>query len=184
MEERSERLRKLKERDHAKHTTKTASERQVTLQRKSTHEHERMANETSEEREMRLQRARCKRGYSRWETNWQLKPWGEGKFTADEHQPAWKVGSWNPQERKLRLECYRTTVCSHNYYCFKSVPFKAKMSCKHGYIVHANMLNLFRNISWLSFTQSLMYFCVVAVTSMLQNDAPLPTMWFIQETKL
>ena len=53
-----------------------------------------------------------------------------------------------------------------------SVPFKAKMSCKHGYIGHANMLkprghanmasyighaymlNLFRKISWLSFTQS------------------------------
>ena len=57
VEERSERLRKLKEKDHAKHTTKTASERQATLQWKSTHEHERMANETSEEKKKtRLQR--------------------------------------------------------------------------------------------------------------------------------
>ena len=37
-----------------------------------------------------------------------------------------------------------------------SVPFKAKMSCKHGYIGYANMLYLFRKISWLGFTQSLM----------------------------
>jgi len=28
-----------------------------------------------------------------------------------------------------------------------SVPFKAKMSCKHGYIGYANMLYLFRKIS-------------------------------------
>ena len=46
--------------------------------------------------------------------------------------------------------------CSHNSHCFNSVPFKVKMSCKHGYIGHANMLNLFTKISWLSFTQSLM----------------------------
>ena len=41
------------------------------------------------------------------------------------------------------------------------IPFKAKMSCKHGYIGDAKMLYLFRNISWLSFTQSLMNVCVL-----------------------
>jgi len=35
------------------------------------------------------------------------------------------------------------------------------MSCKHGYIGDAKMLNLFRNISWLSFIQSLMNVCIL-----------------------
>ena len=35
------------------------------------------------------------------------------------------------------------------------------MSCKHGYIGNTKMLNLFRNISWLSFTQSLMNVCIL-----------------------
>ena len=40
-----------------------------------------------------------------------------------------------------------------------SVPFKAKMSCKHGYIGYANMLYLFRKISWL-------YSCKAEIASM------------------
>ena len=46
---------KLRVRDHARHATQTASERQVTLQRKSTRK---KGNETFEERETRLQRMR------------------------------------------------------------------------------------------------------------------------------
>ena len=34
------------------------------------------------------------------------------------------------------------SLCCHNSHCFNSVPFKAKMSCKHGYIGHASMLYL------------------------------------------
>ena len=58
-----------------------------------------------------------------------------------------------------------------------SIPFKAKMPCKHGYIGNTNMLNLFRKISRVSFTHSLMDVCVVAVTSMSKNNTPLPTWW-------
>ena len=51
---------KLRVRDHARHATQTASERQATLQRKST---QKKGNETFEERETRLQ----------WMRDWQLK---------------------------------------------------------------------------------------------------------------
>ena len=64
--------------------------------------------------------------------------------------------------REDLIECYaENSICCHNSHCFNSVPFKAKMSCKHGYIGHANMLNLFRKISWLSFTQSRMNDCIL-----------------------
>ena len=59
------------------------------------------------------------------------------------------------------IECYaENSICCHNSHCFNNVPFKAKMSCKHGYIGHANMLILFRKIYWLSFTQSLLNECL------------------------
>ena len=44
-EQKSERLRKQRERDAARHTAQTASQRQAILQRKNTGEHERMAAE-------------------------------------------------------------------------------------------------------------------------------------------
>ena len=65
---------------------------------------------------------------------------------------------------RVAAEIYaENSMCCHNSHCFNSVPFmiKAKMSCKHGYIGHANMLNLFRKISWLSFTQSLINVCIL-----------------------
>ena len=125
-------------------------------------------------------------------------PWGErNNTTTDEQQPVHKVGSWNPwgernnttadehnqceilavetpEERELRLECCRTRCREQPMQlqlCFNSVAFKAKILCKHGYIAHSNMLNLFRKTS---FIQSLMDCCVVVVTSMLQNYTPLP----------
>ena len=106
-------------------------------------------------------------------------------ITADKDQPARKVSrgeitlqlrstnqrKWlaveTPEERGLRLECYSTRcrvqqpMLPHNSHSFNSVPFKAKMSYKHGYIGDAKMLYLFRNISWLSFNQSLMNVCVL-----------------------
>ena len=64
--------------------------------------------------------------------------------TAVEHQPARKVGSWNPpEERELRLEHYtvqgtgNNSLCSHNYHCFNTVPSKPR--CKK---FHANMATL------------------------------------------
>ena len=37
---------------------------------------------------------------------------------------------------------------------FQQCSIQAKISCKHGYIGHDNMLYLFRKISWLAFTQA------------------------------
>ena len=56
VEQRSERLRKQRQRDCARCAAQTASERQATSQQRSTCERERMAAETPEERERRLQR--------------------------------------------------------------------------------------------------------------------------------
>ena len=94
-EQRSERLRKRRERNHARCAAQTASERQAISQQKSTHECERMAVETPEEKD-----------YSRRvPMNAKECPWGERKkITADEHHPAQKVGSWNPRgERKITV---------------------------------------------------------------------------------
>ena len=65
VDQRSERLRKLRVRDCAKHATQTASERQATLQQKSM---QKKGNETSEERETRLQRKTWKREITERET--------------------------------------------------------------------------------------------------------------------
>ena len=120
-----------------------------------------------ERRETKLPR-RGKQGYSAWETDWQLKTPRIKKITADKDQSARKVSSWNPwgettlqrmntsQSERLAVETTEEKS-SHNSQCFNSVPFKAKMSCKHDYIRQA----LFRKISWLSFTQSLMDVCIL-----------------------
>ena len=50
-EQRSERLRKRRERDHARCAAQTASERQAISQQKNTRECERMAVETPEEKD-------------------------------------------------------------------------------------------------------------------------------------
>ena len=96
------------------------------------------------------------RKVSSWNLRW-------NNITAEKHQRKRMIGSWNPaptRENWDSIECYaENSICCHNSYCFNSVPFKAKMSCKHGYIGHANMLYLFTKISWLSFTQSLMNVC-------------------------
>ena len=55
VQQKSKRLRKRKERSHARRAAQTASDRQATLQWKSTCERERMASETPAEREVRLQ---------------------------------------------------------------------------------------------------------------------------------
>ena len=69
-------MRKRRERDRARRTAQTASERQATSQQRSTRECERMAAETPKEKERRLQQMRTnqheelkplkreKRGYS------------------------------------------------------------------------------------------------------------------------
>ena len=80
-EQRSERLRKRRERDCAQ----TASERQATSQQRSTRERERMAAETPEEKDYSQSTPTSTKG-------WQLKPLRR-KVTMDEHQPARKVGS-------------------------------------------------------------------------------------------
>ena len=49
-------MRKWRERERARGTAQTVSERQVTSQQRSTHECKRMAAETSEEKERKLQR--------------------------------------------------------------------------------------------------------------------------------
>ena len=76
-EQRSERLRKQRERDHARRTAQTACEKQATSQWKSTRERKRMPAETPEEREARSQR--------------------------DDHQPARKIGSWNPRRERNKI---------------------------------------------------------------------------------
>ena len=92
--------------------------------------------------------------------------WNSEEITAEEHQPAWKVGKRlaveTPEERELRLECY-STKCGEQQSVQPQLPLlpqcfiqsqDAKISCKHGYTGHANMLNLFTKISWLAFTQT------------------------------
>ena len=81
-EQRSERLRKRRERDRARRAAQTASERQATSRQKSTRERERMAAETPEEREARLQRLSTK-----------------------QHE---KLAVEPPDEREARLEHYST----------------------------------------------------------------------------
>ena len=108
------------------------------------------------------------------------------KITVDKDQPASKVSSWNPTRNNITAEKHQPTpmrswnprgerieisvkvqgveynsLCCHNSHCFNSVPFKAKMSCKNSYIGYANMFYLFRKISWLCFTQSVMNVCVL-----------------------
>ena len=76
---------------------------------------------------------RGKRHYSGWETDWQLKPWGERERlqqtstnqhtrlevetrgekinnTAEKHQPAWKVGSWNPSGERIEIRVLQYKV--------------------------------------------------------------------------
>ena len=112
------------------------------------------------------------------------------KVTAYKDQPAHKVSSWNPRwsnitgekhqlaqmvavetprkenwDLSVKVQGAKNSLCCYNSHCFNSVTFKTKMSCKHGYVGHANMLYLFRkiNFSWLSFTQSLIDVCVLIV---------------------
>ena len=132
-EQRSERLRKQRERYRARRVAQTASERQATSQQRSPRKHERLMA-----------------------ASWNLVLCPAYFFAVDET-------SWIP-ERELRFNrvlCREHSICCHNSHCFNSVPFKVKMSCKHGYIGHDNMLNLFRKISCLSFTQSLMNVCIL-----------------------
>ena len=68
MEQKSERLRKRRERDRARRAAQTAIERQATSQQGSTHEWERMAAETPEEIE------RLPRKVPMNLKEWQLKP--------------------------------------------------------------------------------------------------------------
>jgi len=106
-EQKSERLRKRRERDRGRRAAQTTSERQANSQQRSTRERERMAAETPEEKEdysrvvpvhmkeWQLKPPRReKEDYSGWASTstkgWQLNPGGDRKL--HEHQPAWKVG--------------------------------------------------------------------------------------------
>ena len=94
---------------------------------------------------------------------------------AYQHSPnlikVFQMKGW--QLKLLRRENWRSvqgaknnSLCSHNSHHFNSAPFKAKMSCKQGYIGYANMLNLFRKIFWFSFTHRAN-----------ECNTPLPIIW-------
>ena len=82
---------------------------------------------------------RGERGYSRCETNWQLKTLrSEKEGYSRWAPPSVKGGQFKPKERELQLECYSTennslwTLSSHR---FNSVPIKPIK-------IHANMATL------------------------------------------
>ena len=46
----------------------------------------------------------------------------------DEHQPAWKVGGWNPWRERIEIRVFtvwgtwNNSLCNRNSHCFNSVP--------------------------------------------------------------